>query len=107
MRGALSSQVFDEEPDGTHRTFLIFSDMRQSTPDLNLETAGIAPSFATVAGRCGTLPQFKDVQVYVLGVDGARKSTAYWQSLQGVWKGYLHNARAFLQTYSVMRDLQQ
>jgi hypothetical protein len=81
--------------------------MRQSTPDLNLEAPKIAPSFAAVAKRCGTLPALQNVKGYVLGADSAGKSAAYWQSLQAFWRDYFRNAGAVLENYSVLRELPQ
>jgi hypothetical protein len=73
----LASEIFAQQPDAGRKILVIFSDMRQSTPDLNLESSQIVPSFSTVAGRCGTLPDLRKVRVYVLGADGAGKSDAY------------------------------
>jgi hypothetical protein len=95
------------EPDVGRRTLVLFSDMRQSTPDLNLESLRIVPSFSSVAKRCGALPDFHNVQVYFLGVDGAGRSTIYWESLQCFWTAYFHNAGAVLENYSVLRELPQ
>jgi hypothetical protein len=103
----LANQIFAQQPDAGRRTLVIFSDMRQSTPDLNLEGTKIAPSFAAVVNRCGALPALQNVQGYVLGADGAGKSSAYWQSLQTFWRVYFHNAGAVLQSYSVLRELPQ
>ena len=85
----LASQIFTQQPDANRKTLVIFSDMRQSTPELNLETTRIVPSFSTAASRCGTLPAFHDTQVYVLGADGAGRSSAYWRSLRNFWNNTL------------------
>jgi hypothetical protein len=79
--------------------------MRQSTPELDLESVAIVPSFATLAKRCGALPEFKSVRGYVLGADGANKSSAYWYSLQRFWNDYFHNSGGVLLDYSVLREL--
>jgi hypothetical protein len=103
----LANQIFAQQPDAGRRSLVIFSDMRQSTADLDLETPKIVPSFAAVAKRCGTLPRLPNVQGYVLGADGAGKSSAYWQSLQKFWSDYLRNTGAVLENYSVLRELPQ
>jgi hypothetical protein len=101
----LAGDIFTQQPDDSHRTLVIFSDMRQSTPELDLEAAKIAPAFATVARRCGTLPALHSVHVYVLGADGAGKSSAYWHSLQRFWADYFHNAGAVLEDHTVLREM--
>ena len=103
----LANQIFDQQPDADRRMLVIFSDMRQSTPDLDLETPKTVPSFATVTTRCGAIPRLRNVQSYVLGADGAGRSSAYWQSLQGFWKDYFQNAGAVLMSYSVLREIPQ
>jgi hypothetical protein len=40
-----ASQTFAQQQDAGRKTLIIFSDMRQSTPDLNLESSEIVPSF--------------------------------------------------------------
>ena len=101
----LASQIFNQEPDAGERSLVIFSDMRQSTPELDLETAGIVPTFSTFDKRRVTLPALHNVQVYVLGADGAGRSSAYWQSLRDFWTEYFRSAGAALSSYSVLRDL--
>ena len=74
----LASQIFAQQPDASSKTLVIFSDMRQNTIDLNLESLKIVPSFATVSKRFGALPELHNVQIQVLGADGVGKSNAYW-----------------------------
>ena len=102
----LASQIFAQQPNVTKKMLVLFSDMRQGTSELNLESLKIVPSFSTVSKRCGALPDLHDVQVHILGVDGASKSTAYWQSLKKFWDGYFHNAGAVMRIYSILRELQ-
>ena len=103
----LASEIFAQSPNAGRRTLVIFSDMRQSTSDLNLESSRKVPSFSTVAARCGTLPALQQVQVDVLGGDGSGKSSAYWQSLKSFWAAYFHSSGAVLSSYSVLRELPQ
>jgi hypothetical protein len=100
----LAGEVFAQQSNAGSKTLVIFSDMRQSTSELNLDSLQIVPPFSAVAKRCGALPALQHVQVDVLGADGAGKSTTYWQSLQGFWETYFHNAGADLRSYSVLRD---
>jgi hypothetical protein len=83
---------------------VIFSDMRQSTPCLDLESTKVVPTFSSVGNRCGEPATLDKVQTYVVGADGAGKPTGYWQSLKKFWQAYFQNARADLLTYTVLRD---
>jgi hypothetical protein len=103
----LANAIFDQQPDANRRTLVIFSDMRQSTPDLDLEAPKIVSSYETVATRCGPIPKLRGVQIYVLGADGAGRSSAYWLSLREFWRDYFQNAGAGLESYSVLRELPQ
>jgi hypothetical protein len=103
----LADELFDQQPDADRRTLVIFSDMRQSTPDLDLESPNLLPPFATFTTRCGAIPRLRNVQSYVLGVDGAGRSSAYWQSLQCFWKDYFQNTGSALKSYSVLREIPQ
>jgi len=99
----LASQILAQQPTLGRKTLIIFSDMRQSTSNLNLESLKIVQSFSIVAERCKLLPELHDVQVYILGVDGAGKSAEYWQSLRAFWGEYFRSAEAMMRSYSVLR----
>jgi hypothetical protein len=101
----LVGQIFAQQPDAGAKTFVIFSDMRQSTSNLNLESPLIVPPFSAMTKRCGTLPDLHNVEVHILGADGVGKSSAYWESLHVFWTGYFRDSRADLQSYSVLREL--
>jgi hypothetical protein len=103
----LAGQIFAQDLGVGQRALVIFSDMRQSSPDLNLEAPGIVSPFATMVRQCGVLPALQNIQVYVLGADGVGKSTAYWQSLRGFWNDYFRKAGADLRSYSVLRESPQ
>lgn len=100
----LASEIFAQQPNIEQRTLVIFSDMRQSTPELNLESSQMVPSFSIVVRRRDTLPVLQHVQVNILGADGAGKSSAYWQSLKAFWAAYSHSTGAVLCSYSVLRE---
>jgi hypothetical protein len=101
----LASEIFAERPDFNPKTLLIFSDMRQSTPELDMEPQSIVPSFFSVSKKCGPIPALGGVRIVVLGADGAGKSVAYWQSLRSFWAEYFHGTGAVLKDYSVLRIL--
>jgi hypothetical protein len=102
----LAGQIFAQQADGSRKTLVIFSDMRHSMSDLDMEAPSTVPPFSIFAKRCGPLADLHNVQVLVLGVDGSGKSAVYWQSLKMFWEGYFHNAGAIMRIYSILRELQ-
>jgi hypothetical protein len=102
---ALASQIFDAQADAGRRVLIIFSDMREDTPEFDLESPQTVPPFEVVTQKGGALPDLKASQVYLLGVDGAGKSMAYWQSLKAFWTEYFTRAHADLKCYSVLWGL--
>jgi hypothetical protein len=101
---ALAQQIFSTEPEDKEQELFIFSDMRESTKELDLEALDSVPSFSALAPRCGILPDLRRSEVYVIGADGAGKPMAYWQSLQAFWSGYFDRTGAALREYSALRE---
>jgi hypothetical protein len=88
------------------KVLILFTDMRQSTNELDFEratTISQTQALATVERR-GLLARLRGVEVYALGVDGAGKSVAYWNSLRDFWEAYFRKAGANLKDYSTLRD---
>lgn len=104
---ALAQQIFAAEPTGERRELFVLSDMRESMPELDFDAPDAVPPFPALAVRCGTLPDLRSVEVYVLGVDGAGRSTSQWQSVQIFWRGYFESTRAELKEYSALREVLQ
>ena len=100
----LASEIFAERPDLCPKELVIFSDMRQSTPDLDLEQSSSIPTFSALARKCRPMPTLRGVRIAVLGADGAGKPLVYWQGLQMFWKEYFRETGATLQNYSVLRE---
>jgi hypothetical protein len=103
----LAKQIFDESPKASRKVLVIFSDMRHHTRDLDLES-GEAVSRSALLGApsvMSTPALLQGIEVYALGVDGAGKSTVYWQSLQTFWTEYFRHVGAVLRRYSVLREL--
>ncbi len=103
---SLSSQIFNQQPsNGERKILVLFSDMRNHTRDLDLESPSVvsrrgpakAPNTATV--------DLHQVQVYALGVDGAGQAIAYWQELEHFWREYFQDTGARLDRFSVLREL--
>jgi hypothetical protein len=47
----------------------------------------------------------KGVDVYVLGIDAAKKEPAYWDSLRQFWTEYFKKNGADLETFSMMCEV--
>jgi hypothetical protein len=101
----LSSQIFREVSTSNQRLLIIFSDMRQDTPELDLETVAKVPLYSGVADRCGPLPDLRGVRVEIVGAGGAGHSTAYWGELQAFWVDYFHCSGADIEKYSSLREI--
>jgi hypothetical protein len=100
----LASDLFAQQPEAGRNTLVIFSHMRQSTHDLDLEMPTILPSFSA-AKRRDEPPALQHVQGDILGVDGSGKSSVYLDSLRTYWMAYFQSAGTVLQSYSVLREL--
>ena len=107
LLGALmtTSQLFQDSPN-RHNILVIFSDMQNDTPALDLEHAKIvSAAFAMQkAERERLLPDLHGVEVYALGIDGAGKDMRYWQALHDFWTVYFKRTGAILKSYSVLRE---
>jgi hypothetical protein len=106
--GALlvAEQIFAESPNRERHMLVILSDMRQHTPNLDLESGSSVPSFSAVKKQEGVpFASLQDAEVYVVGVGGAGKSIAYWESLKKFWSEYFQSAGARLRAYSALREL--
>lgn len=102
----LAGQIFDEQGIATSKILVIFSDMRDSALGLDLESA--ARSYGPARDHRGSetniaVADLRDVNVCILGVDGAGRSIAYWQELNGFWAEYLRNVGSNLRSYSALR----
>ncbi len=101
----LAGQLFADGQEPAKKMLVIYSDMREDTSDLDLESARSVPPFGTLADRVGAIPDLSGVQTYVLGADGAGKSIAYWQSLAAFWQAYFRRTGADLREFSALREL--
>ena len=86
--------------------FVIFSDMRNHTPSLDLEARdGLAFASRGLDGT-QTIPlALRDVQVFALGVDGAGRTAEGWQQLAAFWREYFQKSGATLREFTVLRYL--
>jgi len=98
---ALAGQIFNQHP-SSNRKLILYSDMRQSTPELDMEGKSDLPTVSEVTQR-SRAADLHDVRVFVLGVDGAGKSTGFWQALQKFWLEYFRKSGAEVKSFLVVR----
>lgn len=102
----LAEQLFRARPSGWRNVLVIFSDMRQDTTDLNLESPAKfnAKAALTRTERKGLIAVLENDEVYVLGVDNAGEAITYWDQLRKFWLEYFQEAQANVECYSVLRQ---
>ena len=69
----LAEQMFDQQSEACRKALVLYSDMRSSTPELNLESP-INMAKLDATRQALPYPDFRRVKVFVLGVDGAGQS---------------------------------
>ncbi|MFZ1007538.1 MAG: hypothetical protein WAN65_11910 [Candidatus Sulfotelmatobacter sp.] len=102
----LAREIFDQQAKANEKVLVIFSDMRQQTRELDLESPSMMPSFDKIGkmkSKIG-IANLTGVNVRALRVDGAGRSTPYWQGLRDFWTEYFRAGGASLETYTVLRD---
>jgi len=99
----LASQIFDAKAATGNRTLIIFSDMRNHTRGLDLETqTGLTvASKRRVAGGQVFLAR---VQIYAFGVNGVGSAMNTWQKTRRFWKSYFSLSGGTLSYYSGLRS---
>lgn len=101
----LASQIFAQEPSVGSRTLVVFSDMRQNTTELDLESSQRITQSALTAGQCRTAVQLRNVNVFVLGSDDGDRTIFYWRTLRESWENFFQSLKADLREYSTLRRL--
>jgi len=99
----LAEQVFSQQNHANRQLLTIFSDMRNSTPDLNLEQQGAAPKLSILSHK-SQIADLRAVQVFVVGADGAGEPIARWLRLREFWRQYFLETGACPRDYSPLRD---
>jgi len=97
----LAAILFSEKAEKKHLIF--FSDMRQCSRELNLETPQKIDPLKTLAKIERLIPQLKGTRVTCLGVHSAGKDPVYWLSLKEFWASFFRKAQAELITFSIER----
>ncbi len=101
----LSSQLFGQQSGPARRALLIYSDMRQRTRSIDLETPSFSPGTAKLAKNAIFEVSLRNVEVSALGVEDVGTSITYWERLRSFWTDFLLEQGAVLKEYSVLRDL--
>jgi len=102
----VAGQLFNKQT-GERNILVILSDMREETRTLNLARPLLVRPASALQKieQAHLVADLKGVEVYVLGVDAAGKSVAYWESLREFWVEYFKKAGANLRSYSMFREL--
>ncbi len=88
------------------RVLVVYSDMRNATQDLNLETRTIpdpSPVLRDLENR-RLLADLQGVSVYVAGADASGQNLAQWDSVRAFWTAYFGKAGASIIEYSGLRE---
>jgi hypothetical protein len=86
---------------------VIFSDMRNATPMLNLETPHLESPDAMLKklAQPAEIADLTGVTVYILGANGGGKGIRDWQTIKDFWMSYFARAGARCGGYSTMITL--
>jgi hypothetical protein len=103
----IASQMFKENHDDRNE-LIIFSDMRQNTQELNVETQSewSGNQELELLSRKGLIADLPSVDVYVLGVDNAGKDLEYWQKRHAFWLTYFKASNAQVRQYSTLSNIE-
>ncbi|MGO9010631.1 MAG: vWA domain-containing protein [Bryobacteraceae bacterium] len=100
----LAGEIFRNEPRGSPKTLVIFSDMRNATRALNLEARhpGTADSILAALKAQRRTADLTGVTVYVVGANGGGRDIGDWQAVKEFWIAYFGRAGARCGGYSTL-----
>jgi hypothetical protein len=102
----LASQIFNQpSSNGDQKTLVLFSDMRNHTRELDLESLAAVGRLRGNDKNTAAPVDLHGVQVYALGVDGAGKQVTNWKILEEFWREYLSESEASLCGFSALRGM--
>jgi hypothetical protein len=81
----------------------IFSDLEQSTRDLDFEHTDSIPVAQTIdrLKRTNAIPRLQGALVFALGVDPVGKSTKYYATLREFWIAFFRESGAEIKAFSI------
>lgn len=90
---------------GEPMRIVILSDMRQSSPELDLESMQriVVSQAMNAVKRGASLPKLDQSDVFLMGVDPVNKTAAYMAALREFWSEFFSASGAQLRTMSVIR----
>jgi len=98
----LAGQILQQQTEAQRRILVLYSDMRNCTPELNLDSPMVGQN-AEQKKLHLPMADLHGVQTYALGVNGADKSLVAWQNLKHFWQDYFRRSGSILRNYSVLR----
>ncbi len=104
----LAQELFQSPPgQGSRNVLLVYSDMRNATPMLNLEAAHLdsPDTMLTTLTRRAAIADLMGVTVYVVGANGGGKDLRDWQTIKDFWMAYFRKAGAQCAGYSTLITL--
>ena len=89
------SQSFGQAPPAVRKLLIVFSDMRQSTADLDLEHIAVSNTDVLLkkATHNSGVPDLSGVEVYALGVDSAGITYDRWRGIRNFWTEVFREGR--------------
>ncbi len=102
----IAADLLQQAPQA-RKVLVVFSDMRHSAPQPDIETPRVVPvemAMRMVEGQ-NQIADLRNVEVYVYGAHAGGKDAPYWQSLRTFWTQYFAKCGAILKRFSMMRDL--
>jgi hypothetical protein len=86
---------------------LVFSDLRQHTPDMDLESVSQIPVAKTIAllKVTNSIPSLKGFKIYLLGVHPKGKSHRYFRQLKVFWLTFFTEAGAKVRAFTIDHTL--
>jgi hypothetical protein len=101
----LASQIFNQLPSsGKHKELVIFSDMRNHTQELDLESPHGLTSAMKARPVASPPIDLHDAHIVALGVEQTSPASTNWKCFNDFWKEYLSRGGAILDEFSALRD---
>ncbi len=103
----LASELFIKGSAGYRNVLLLFSDMRNASPALNLE-APQSKSPTELLQRVEVqhgIAELANVMVYVVGANGGGRNLSDWRTVKDFWLAYFTRAGAKCEDYSALVQL--
>ncbi|GEM_PF-3047268 len=103
----LASELFSEDSSPSKRVLVIYSDMKQDTPEFELRSSA---KFSTaqelnIVERKKFVAKLSGVQVYLSGANAPQDRFIVARQIQEFWKQYFAKAGANLRSYSAISEL--